>query len=64
MYSSFEHTEEYLSQYGTNEYKDFSNLTMCIDDLPLTILEHEPDLEFYPLSEPDFDLASRLSPSC
>ena len=63
MYSSFEHIEEYLSQYRPNEYKDFSNLTISIDDLPLTILKPKPGLEFYPLSEPDFDSASRLSPS-
>ena len=63
MYSCYEHIEEYLSQYGTNEYKDFTNLTISIDDLPSTILEPEPGLESQPLSEPDLDSASRLSPS-
>lgn len=63
MYSSYEHTDEYLSQYGTNEYKDFLNLTISVDDLPLTILEPEPSLEFRLLSEPGYDSASRLWPS-
>ena len=61
MYSSYEHTDEYLSQYGTNEYKDFSSLTISVDDLPSTILE--PDLESYPLSEPDPASALRVLPS-
>lgn len=60
MYSSTEHTEEYLNQYGTNECKDFSNLVISIDDLLLTILEPEPVLESHPLSELGNDSVSRL----
>ena len=64
MYSSYEHTNEYLSQYEKNEYKDLSGLTISVDDLPSTILEPHPDLEYYPLSEPDLASAPRLlSPS-
>ena len=63
MYSSYEHTDEYLSQYGTNEYKDFSSLTISVDDLSSTILESEPDLESFPLSEPDPVSEPRLLPS-
>ena len=57
MYSCYEHTEEYLSQYGTNMNKDLSNLTISLDDLPLTILEPEPGLESHPQSEPDYNSA-------
>ena len=60
MYSYYEITEEYLDQYGTNEHKDLSNLTNSIDELPLTILEPEPDLDPYQQPEPDNYLASRL----
>ena len=61
MYSTTEHTKEYLNQYGTNEYKDLSNLTISIDDLPSTILVLEPALERNPVPEPDTDPTSRLS---
>ena len=54
MYSCYEHTEEYLSQYGTNMNKDLSNLTISLDDLPLNILESEIGLEFHPQSEPEY----------
>ena len=60
MYSTAEHTEEYLNQYGTNEYKDLSHLTISIDDLPSTVFVPEPDLEPNSVSEPDTDSASRL----
>ena len=64
MYSSYEHTDEYLSQYGTNEYKDFSSLTISVVDLPSTILDPEPGLEPYPLFEPDpVSVSSPLSSS-
>ena len=61
MYSSTEHTEEYLYQYRTNENKDLSNLTINIDDLPSTILEPEPDFEPNPVPEPDLGSMSRQS---
>ena len=58
----YEHTDEYLSQYGTNEYKDFSSLTISVDDLPSTTLEPDLGLESYQLSEPDHASAPRLLP--
>ena len=60
MYSYYEITEEYLDQYGTNMYKDLSNLTSSIDELPLAILEAEPDLNPYQQSEPESNSTSRL----
>ena len=52
MYSSYEIMDEYLDQYGTNEYKDFSNLTISVDDFHSTITEPEsvlgPCLPFEP----------------
>ena len=53
MYSSYEVTDNYLDQYGTNEYKDFSNLTISVDDFPPTVTEPDLALEPYPQSEPD-----------
>ena len=41
MYSSYEIMDGYLDQYGTNEYKDFSNLTISVDDFHSTITEPE-----------------------
>ena len=53
MYSCYEHTEEYLDQYGTNLDKDLSLLNFSIDDLrPVT-----------PLAEPDPVSVSRSLPS-
>ena len=60
MYSCYEITEEYLNQYGTNMYKDLSNLTSSIDELPLAILDPEPNLDPHQESEPDNNLAPRL----
>lgn len=61
MYSSTEPTEEYLNQYGTNEYKDLSNIAINIDDLPSTILEPEPNFEPNPVPEPCLGSMSRQS---
>ena len=57
MYNYYEHTEEYLSQYGTNMNKDLSNLTISLDDLSLTILKPEPGLESHTQSEHDYNSA-------
>ena len=53
MYSSYEVMDNYLDQYGTNEYKDLSNITISVDDFPSTVTESELALEPYPQSEPD-----------
>ena len=45
MYSCYEITDEYLDQYGTDVYRDLSNLTFSLSDLPLTICEPEHGLE-------------------
>ena len=56
MYSFYEFTDDYLNQYGTNEYKDFSSLVLSVDDFPSTI--PEPDLALEPYSQSEPDLAS------
>lgn len=43
-YSTEEHMEEYLNQYGTNEYKNISHITISIDDFPPAVLVSEPDI--------------------
>ena len=53
MYSSYEVMDDYLDQYGTNEYKDLSNLTISVDDFPSAMTEPESVLEPCPPSEPD-----------
>lgn len=59
-YSTAEHTEEYLNQYGTNEYKDLSHLTISVDNPPSTMFVSEHDFEPHSVSEPHTDPASRL----
>ena len=54
MYSCCEITDEYVDQYGTNVYRDLSDLTFSLSDLPLTILEPEHGLESQFQSEPDY----------
>ena len=53
MYSSFEVMDDYLDQYGTNEYKDLSNLTISVDYFPSIMTEPELALKPHPQSEPD-----------
>lgn len=52
--------EEYLNQYGTNEYKDLSHITISIDDFPPAMLVSEPGFEPNSVFEHDTDSASRF----
>ena len=52
MYSSYEVMDDYLDQYGTNEYKDFSNLTISVDDFHSGMTEPESVSEPCLPSEP------------
>ena len=52
MYSSYEITDYYLDQYGTNEYEDFSSLNPSVGDLPPAFVEPETELGSLQLSEP------------
>ena len=52
MYSSYEITDYYLDQYGTNEYEDFSSLNPSVGDLPPAIFEPETEIGSLQLSEP------------
>lgn len=61
MYSSYEHIDEYLDQYGTNMYKDLSHLAPSVDDLPLLIPVSKPGLDLNPVPELDIDSTSRPS---
>ena len=54
MYSSYEVSDEFVDQYGTNVYRDMSNLTFSLSDLSLTIREPEHGLESRSRSEPDY----------
>ena len=51
MYSSYEITDYYLDQYGTNEYEDFSSLTLSVVDLPPAIFDPETEIGSLQLSE-------------
>ena len=44
-YSTEEHMDKPLDQYGTNELEDFSHIDVRVEDLPLAIplAEHGPD---------------------
>ena len=42
-YSAEEHMDEYIDQYGMNEFKDLSHIDLRIDDLPLATSLAEPE---------------------
>ena len=44
MYSSYEISDVFVDQYGTNVYRDLSSLTFSLSDLPLPIRESEHGL--------------------
>ena len=54
MYSSYEVSDEFVDQYGTNVYRDLSNLTFSLSDLSLQIREPQQGLESQSQSEPDY----------
>ena len=59
MYSCYEIYEEYLNQYGTNMFKDLSNLTSSIDELPPAIISLEPVLDLPNHSELEINSPTR-----
>ena len=59
MYSSYEISDAFVDQYGTNIYRDLSHLTFSLSDLPLPIREPEHGLE----SQSQFELDYVSEPS-
>lgn len=51
MYNSYEISDSFVDQYGTNVYRDLSNLNFSLSDLPFPIRESELGREPQPQSE-------------
>lgn len=56
--------EEPLNQYGTSEFKDFSHVTINIDDLPSANLMSKPGIELNSVSKHDTEPTSRQPSPC